>query len=72
MGNVIDKPLSEEEKNRGIKRKYIPVGDVIKRLEEIRNDPKLWTPGRYSGADMYQGLPPFLRNIDELIHYLQS
>jgi hypothetical protein len=37
-------------------------------LETIRKDPKLWKSGGKGGADMYLGLPPAMREIDEILN----
>jgi len=41
---------------------------IKKKLQEIRDDPRWWKAGKISGADSYQGLPPFLRIIDEILN----
>ncbi len=43
------------------------IRDIKRQLSEIRNDSKWWKPGKISGADQYQGLPPFLRIIDHIL-----
>lgn len=71
MNNAIEKELSDSEKSKGITRKWIPAIEIIKDLKEIRDNSKLWEVGGISGADQYQGLPAFIRNIDAIIEKLK-
>jgi hypothetical protein len=43
------------------------IRSIKSRLQKIRDDPNWWKAGEISGADAYQGLPPFLRVIDEIL-----
>ena len=40
---------------------------LTKTLEDIRNDRRLWKINNTGGADMYLGLPPAMREIDEIL-----
>lgn len=43
------------------------IRSIKSKLRDIRNNPNSWKAARYSGADMYQGEPSFLRIIDSII-----
>lgn len=69
--NVIEKELTETEINRGIKRKYVPAKMVIEKLEALKYDPSKWKVARAGGQDGYSGMPPAIREIDEIINLLE-
>lgn len=46
----------------------IRVAELTEALETLRKDSSLWKAGRASGADQYQGLPPAMRLIDEVLN----
>ena len=71
QSNVIDIPLSKRDIQMKVRRRYIPVHNVVKRLLELKN-PAMWKSGGIGGQDQYAGQPPAIRLIDELIESLKS
>ena len=68
-----------EDKNQALEDAYLrgitecnnlrhKIRTIKKRLQDITDDPKWWKVAKISGADQYQGLPPFLCVIDEILN----
>jgi hypothetical protein len=69
--HAIEKPLTDSDISRGIRRRYIPAKDVIEELEKLK-EPSMWKFPRAGGQDQYAGMPPAIRIIDVLIEKLTN